>query len=425
MKLFSFLKKLPIVLKIILIGALLGSGYFGYTTFFAKKSSAVQYKTAVAAKGTLLVTVASSGSVSSVNAANVKTEASGVVKKVYKKDGDTVKAGDPIIELDLDLGAKQKADQAYASYQSAKNSFDAAKVKLYTLQVDLFSTWDEFKQLAETSKYSNADLSAKTDRRALPEFHESEKTWLAAEATFKNQQNVINQAQTSLNSAWLSYQQTSSIVYAPISGTVSGLSLQEGSVIASSLTSSSSDSTVTSTKVASVTTEGVPLVSVSLTEIDIPKITLGNKATVLIDAIPGKTFSGSVVSIDSVGVVSSGVTTYPTVIQLDADDPSILSNMAATVTIITTKKDDVLLVSTSAIQTQNGSSSVRVMQKGIPVSMAVEVGLSSDTQTEIIGGIAEGDTVVTGTVTNGSTTNTTSTSLFGIGNRSGGAQIRP
>lgn len=425
MKLFTTLKNIPIVVKIILIGVILAGGYFGYNTFFAKKSTSTQYKTSVAVKGSLLVTVTGSGNVSSVNAANVTTEASGVVKNVYKKDGDTVKVGDPIIELDLDLYARQKADQSYASYQSAKNALDAAKVKLYTLQVDLFKTWDDYKQLAETSKYSNDDDSPKYDSRSLPEFHESEKTWLAAEATFKNQQNVISQAQTSLNSAWLSYQETSPIVYAPISGTVSGLSLQVGSVIVAAQNTTSSDSTVTSTKVASVTTEGLPMVSVSLTEIDAPKITLGNKATVSIDALPDKTFSGSVVSIDRVGVVSSGVTTYPTVIQLDSDDESILPNMAASVTIITAKKDDVLLVPTSAIQTQDGSSTVRVMQNGTPVPMAVETGLTSDTETEIIGGIAEGDTVVTGTTTSGGTSTTgASVSPFSIGgNRGmGGAQ---
>jgi HlyD family secretion protein len=334
-----------------------------------------------------------------------------------------VKAGDPIIELDLDLVAKQKADQAYASYQSAKNSLDAARVKLYTLRVDLLTTWDEFKQLAETGKYSNADQTPKNDARTLPEFYESQDTWLASEATYKNQQNIINQAQTSLNSSWFSYQQTSPTVYAPISGTVSGLSLQEGSVIVASQTDSSTS--VTSTKVASVTTKGLPMISVSLTEIDAPKITLGNKATALIDALTGKTFTGTVTSIDKVGVVSSGVTTYPTVITLDSDVLSILPNMAASVTIITEKKDDVLLVPTSAVQTQNGSSSVRVLQKGVPVSMAVETGLTSDTETEIIGGIAEGDTVVTGTVANGTSTKTTGTSLFGVGNRGGGAQIHP
>jgi len=342
---------------------------------------------------------------------------------VYKKDGELVKAGDPIIELDLDLSAKQKADQAYASYQSAKNALDTATVKYYTLQADLMKTWDSFKQLAETAKYSNDDDTPKTDARALPEFIQSQDAWLASEATYKNQEKAIAQLRTTLSSAWLSYQATSPIVYAPISGTVSGLSLQEGSVIASSLTNTSSDSTVTSTKVASVTTEGLPMISVSLTEIDAPKITLGNKVTVTIDAITGKTYTGTVTSIDKVGVVSSNVTTYPTVVTLDSDIPEILPNMAASVTIITAKKDDVLLVPTSALQTQDGSASVRVMQNGKPVSMAVEVGLSSDTQTEIIGGIAEGDSVITGTVANGTSTTGTSASPFGIGNRGfGGTQ---
>jgi len=136
-----------------------------------------------------------------------------------------------------------------------------------------------------------------------------------------------------------------------------------------------------------------------LTEIDVPKVKLGDKATIKFDALPDKTFTGKVVSIDTAGVVSSGVTTYPVVIRLDTESDSILSNMAASATIITAIKNNVLIVPLAAVQKQSdGSSFVRLLKNGKPVQTTVEVGLSSSSEIEIISGLSEGDTVVTNIV---------------------------
>jgi len=134
--------------------------------------------------------------------------------------------------------------------------------------------------------------------------------------------------------------------------------------------------------------------------------------------LPGKTFTGSVVSIDTVGSVSSGVTSYPATIKLDVPDPSIYSNMGAQAVIITRSKTDTLMVPSSSIQTMDGSSFVRILTKNRQVDRnAVETGISSDTQTEILSGLSEGDVVVTST-TNGTTTQKTNGqtgSIFGGG----------
>jgi hypothetical protein len=90
--------------------------------------------------------------------------------------------------------------------------------------------------------------------------------------------------------------------------------------------------------------------------------------------------------------------------------------MAATANIIIETKTDVLLAPSTSIQNQNGQYTARVLRNGKEESQAVEIGLTSDTQTEIISGLSEGDTVITGTVTTSSTTR--STSIFGgVGGR--------
>ena len=157
----------------------------------------------------------------------------------------------------------------------------------------------------------------------------------------------------------------------------------------------------------------MPTVSINLSEIDIPKVKIGDNATVILDALTDKTFTGKVISIDTVGTVSSGVTTYPVIIQLDLESNSILPNMAATANIITATKDNVLLVPASSIQSQNEEIFVRVMKNNKPKEVAVETGLSSDTQTEITSGLSEGDIVVTNIIQSNTASQRQTTSPFG------------
>jgi len=398
-------KRIAIFLILIFILAFTG------WKILSNKPQKPQYQTAQVEKGTLIVLVTASGQVSQANSATVNTEASGVVSKIYVENGQKVQTGDKIAEIDLDLEGKQRASQVLASYQGAKNSLETAKINYYALQSDLLTNWKTYMDLAQNSTYQNPDGSPNTTTRQLPQYMSTNDQWLLVEAKYKNQENVVSQVQTSLNSAWLSYQQTSPTVYAPISGTVTGLSLQIGSVLTAQ---SNSSGTSTAQKIASIQTDASPVIQVNLTQIDTPKVKIGNKATLIFDAFSGKTFTGKVVSIDTIGAVSSGVTTYPAVIKLDTEAPDIFSNMTASASIITQTKDNVLLVPTSSVQTQNGESFIRVMKNGKMEQVSVETGLSSNTQIEIVSGLAEGDTIVTNIV-----------SSFGTGQQQGSQTQSP
>lgn len=402
-KLNKYMKLLQVglgKLSIIILAIILAVSWFTVPKLLKSKASQPQYQTAQVEKGTLIVTVSASGQVSAANSATVDTKASGVVSKIYVENGQKVQTGDKIAEIDLDLEGKQRATQSFSSYQSAKNTLETAKINYYTLQSDMLTKWKTYMDVAQSSTYQNPDGSPKTDFRQLPQFMSTNDDWLATEAKYKNQENVVAQAQTALNSAWLSYQQTSSTIYAPISGTVTGFSLQIGSVLTAQ---SNTSGTATAQKIASIQTDASPIISVNLTQIDTPKVKVGNRATLTFDAFPGKTFTGKVVSIDTIGAVSSGVTTYPAVIKLDTEVPEIFSNMTAQASIITQMKDNVLLVPSSAVQTQNEQSTVRVMKNGKVQQVDVETGLSSSTQVEIVSGLSEGDNVVTSAISSNGT----------------------
>jgi len=369
-----------------------------------------EFQTGTVSRGGLVSTVTGSGQVASSNSVNITTYASGVVKSLYIKNDDMVKTGDKIAELDLDLVGRQRQAQALSSYQSAQNNVQSAQSAQYSAQSDMLTKWDKYMQAATSDKYQNSDGSPKSDQRTLVPFMTNNDDWLAAEGKYKTAQAAVTQAQVALSSAWYSYQQSSSTIYAPLTGKVSGLSLQIGSVINAN---SASDNSPTSTKIGSVVTEAAPMVTINLTQIDVSKIKIGNRATVVFDAFPDKTFTGVVVSIDTTGVTSSGVTNYPTYIKLDVTAPEILPNMTLTANIILDSRADVLKVPSAAVKSAtNGLTTVETLTGGKTQTVTVQTGLTSDSETEITSGLVEGQTVITGTTTTGKTI-TPTTSIFG------------
>ena len=408
-----FLKKftsLSLPYKIIAIIVVLFLGYFSYTKLFVKKTSEPQYQTAVAEKGTLIVSLTSSGSVATTTSRTVTTTASGVVQKVYVKEGQKVNTGTPLMLIDLDLNGRQQLQSAYSQLQSAQNNYVTAKNRIYSLENAL---------VAAKNIFDNQWAGKSPDD---PTYIQKYNDLLLAQANYDAFEASVKQSQTSLYSAQLSYQLASATVYAPISGTVSAISLAPGMIL--NPTSNSSNSTNTANKIAIVKTNATPVISVTLTEIDVTKVHVGDKATITLDALPDRTYTGKVIAVDTSGNISSGVVSYTTTIQLDSNVEEILPNMSATANIITDIKDDVIIIPVAAVQTTNGQSTVRTLNDNQIRSVAVETGISSSTQTEIISGLNVGDTVVTSAITSTSKTTSTSGSVFG-GNRGfGGGVIR-
>lgn len=404
--------------KKILAGVFLLIVVIGY--FFYKRNSGAKqnYQTAKVTRETLIETVSASGQIVSSSSFPVLTQASGVVKTVYVTNGQMVKKGDKILEIDLDQNGLQRQTAAWSNYLAAKNNLDQAQANLYSLQSDMFDKWNKFYQLATNSTYQNPDGTPNYTNRALPEFHIAEKNWLAAEANYKNQQNKVTQAQTALQDAWLSYQMTASTVVAPTDGEIADLIYAPGMVIFST------QSTSSGTKVATIKKPGKPFGQFNASEIDVAKIKPGQKATITIDALPGKTYTGQVIAVDKTGVVTSSVVNYPLTVEFDTEVEEVLPNMSATVNIIVNKKTDVLTVPSTAIVLQGESSYVRVLKDKKIILVPVETGIASDAKTEIVSGLNEGDEVVTAIInTNQRNTQSTSSPFSGFG-AGGGVRIR-
>lgn len=402
-------KKVTIFVVIALLAIFAGIKVFG-----GKKQS-IQYQTAQAEKGTLVVSVSASGNITSGNNVNISTSASGTINQVFVKNGDKVIQGQKIATITPDRDTLQRQAQAWSSYLSAKNQIVSAQTTLWTLDSAMWAANKAFINDAVARGLATWDST----------YIQENDNWLAAEAKYKSQQDVIAQSQASLSSAWYAYQQISSVITAPSLGMITNLTIAPGSLVSGSGSSTSSSSSLY--VIGTISKEQQTQATVNLSEMDVVNVEAGQKVTMTMDAFPTKSFTGKVLVIDTNGQVSSGVTTYLATILFDSSEKNIYPNMAVDAKIITKVKTDVVLVPSSAIQTTNGESVVRIMNNNKVSQVTVEVGDSNDTQTEIVSGINEGDNVVTSVSTSTSTNSSSTSSPFGGLNRGfggGGGAVR-
>jgi len=155
------------------------------------------------------------------------------------------------------------------------------------------------------------------------------------------------------------------------------------------------------------------VVAVQVTEIDINGIKAGQPATITFNAIPNKTYSGTVIQTDLAGTVGNNSTTFSVTVQITNADDQIKPGMAANVTIITNQVANALLIpSTSIFTDNNGQQYVYLIEYGTPTTVPVTVGAVSDTTTQITNDtLKEGDTIVLSFAS----TSTTSEGGFGFG----------
>ncbi len=208
-------------------------------------------------------------------------------------------------------------------------------------------------------------------------------------------------------------------IRAPFDGIIAQVDAKKGNSVSSGTTLAT---LITKQKIAEII----------LNEIDVAKVKIGQLTTLSFDAVEDVTLTGKVVEIDTLGTVTLGIVTYGIKIAFDTQDERIKPGMTIDASIITERKDSIVLVPNAAVQTQGGQVFVEVMpfnsvqgrQSETPQAVPVEVGLSNELFTEIVNGLQEGDEVVTARLRGEGSTQTANVSqsfrLPGLGGGGGG-----
>lgn len=404
--------------------------------------STTTYTTSTAAKGTISVTVSGSGNLEPVSTTDVYPATTGEVASIKVAEGDKVKKGQVLYTLTSD-DADTSLAQAYASYVSAKEALLRAEYSVTSAEQNLTTLK---KRASSTSKQATTTVTSTDIALAKQNITIAELGVTTARADLKSARLAYEEAKTATDDL---------TVTAPVAGVVKSLDITVGDTVSTSSSSGSNSSSASSasgssagsgsTGVSSGTSSGsgtssssssssAPLtiastrymVSLAVNETDIAKIKLGQKATITLDALSDKEFTGTVTKVGTEGTVSSNVVTYEVDVTFDVGDSGLRTGMTADADVITAVQQDVLLVPNGAVKSAtDGTKYVQVLKSGAtsPSDVTVTTGLSSSTQTVIKSGISTGAKVVT--ASSSSTSSSSSTTSSGkssgslLGNMSG------
>lgn len=147
--------------------------------------------------------------------------------------------------------------------------------------------------------------------------------------------------------------------------------------------------------------QGVEIVDASelhldtnVAEADIASVKPGQVASISLDGLPGKEISGTVDFIAPNAKVSQNVVIYTVSVRLGEVSDGLKAGMSGTVNITVLTKSGVLLVPNRAVQASGGQQMVQVYKNETITDVPITLGLSNDTESEVLSGLSEGDQVV-------------------------------
>jgi multidrug efflux pump subunit AcrA (membrane-fusion protein) len=200
--------------------------------------------------------------------------------------------------------------------------------------------------------------------------------------TINAQIAVVEQAKANVLSIEANLQKT--ILRSPIDGVITTQDAKAGQIVTAGVS------------VVSIISKDKLLIEAYIPEADIAKITLGDGATVTLDAY-GDTvkFTAIAMSVDPAETMIEGVATYKMKFQFNENDDKIKPGMTANIDIRTAKNDGVLALPQRVIIRKDNGTFVQILEneeiKEIPVTAGLR---GSDGNTEILGGLTEGQKVV-------------------------------
>src|ERR1700721_1638710 len=392
----------------------------------------------------LTTIVSASGEIKPKTYVNIGANAFGKITHLYVKEGDQVKKGQLLAQLEnvqstADVGANE------ASLQAAETDAIAADAGLKTSQADLQRAqadydrnkldWERAQSLFKDGLISKSDFDSRKNAWATADSGLVQSQARVAQAKAQNDSAAkhVSQARANLSPVTDVLQKTS--YNAPYDGVVTNLPVREGETVVMGIQNAPGSTLMTIADMSVITAE------VKVDETDIVNVHLGQPAEVTIDAIPKKIFHGAVSEIgDNAIVRSSGVSTsqqataseeakdFKVVVTLNDPPKDLRPGLSTTAKITTATRGNVLSLPIQALtlrskaqieQQTNPPGSVppaatmprEVASKGKKeddiqgvfvirnkkaVFVPVATGITGTTDIEVLDGLKDGDEVITG-----------------------------
>lgn len=306
--------------------------------WYWKKQQPVEPATMTVEKGTVTESVSLSGSVEPKEYADLAFTGSGRVSSLQVTEGEEVTKGQLLMTLENPV--------AQAQYSEA-----ALNAQIVESQERLARRgWDNLKKEQKEVTKLNSELARARTRTVSAQF-------------------VSNQ------------------VRAPFAGKVTRVNPHLGEVVSPGAV------------VARVASGNGFVVRASASETEVARLWAGLAATITFEALGGKTFTGTLVSLSESATTNQGVVSYDAVFSFDAGDATIRDGMTADVEVVTAQKEGVTVLPARLLKRVDGKYTVAKYLGGADFAqeeVGVTTGLEGDEGTvEITGGLRPGDKVVT------------------------------
>lgn len=335
-----------------------------------KKEEKITFDTAAVAPANIMNSITATGTIEPVTSVTVGTQVSGIVSKLFVDYNSVVKKGQVIAELDK---------------TNLMSQLNTAKTQLATAQSQLNY---------QTANYKRYKTLFEKGLVAADDFDNAKLSYTQAKEQVASAKEVVQRAQTNLGYATIT---------SPIDGVVLSKSVEEGQTVAASF------STPELFTIAQDLTNMQVVADVD--EADIGDVKEGERVTFTVDAYPDDTFEGEVKQVRQEATTTNNVVTYEVVISAPNADLKLKPGLTANVTIYTAERKGVLSVPSKALRftpqketvgkmkivdVANAKNKVWTIEGNSIVAHKVNIGMTDGTNTQIVGGIAEGTKVVTG-----------------------------
>ena len=381
-----------LVLVLLVAGGLIAATHGG-TKIDAAKLQKVE-------KGDLAKSVVATGKVTPITKVEVKSKASGIVKKLLVDSGDRVKKGQLLAQLDKEE-IEAQVEQSRAAVQAAEASltsseadYERAKVDAEGPDVPLLKR--AYERATGMAKAGVVSTSALEDAQKNYELALNKQNVSKAQATVlkaKIAQSQGQLAQDRANLKQLEEQLSYTDIESPIDGVVLSRDVEMGDAVSSILVLGSS-----ATLVMTLGDTSQVYVKGKVDESDIGKVYLGQPARIKVESFKDKTFNGVVTKISPMGVEKDNVTTFEVRVSINNPGGELKAEMTANAEIILEEHKAVLQIPEGAvIYDKDKKASVEVPDthaKDGKKKVAVNIGISNGAKTELLSGLKEGDEVV-------------------------------
>ena len=365
-----------------------------------KGSSIDPNKLAKVTRGDVARSVVATGQIQPITKVEVKSKASGIVEKLYVDINSRVTKGQQLAQLDqqeiVDQVAAARAQLAAAEANVGTYEANIEQDKVNALAPDLpmyKATLDRNMQMQKMGVVSNQALDdANKDYQAALTRRDSSKAQIGVDAArLKQARAQVLQAEASLKQ--LVEQLSYTTIVAPMDGEILSRDVEIGAAVSSILVLGS-----TATLVMTEGDTSEVYVQGKVDEADIAHVYMGQPARIKVESFRDRLFYGKVTKISPMGVEKDNVTTFEVRVSINNAGGELKAQMTANAEIMLDEHKGVLTVPENAVSyDKEKNATVDVPDKSKKDGtrkVAVKVGLSNGSVTEILSGLKEGDQVV-------------------------------